>query len=517
MPDALSPRPFSRTFAILGWLCLGALGVVALGAVIGVSAPGILAFNTAALLAGGALITLAVMVPLAFFALHRYAKEARKDLEATTSEAHTELHGAHDALLQENRRIRRLNEAMHQADRGQMESLSQRIQDVVLDMQHFAPAREMEALRASVDARHDRIENAQEAQWVGHTHSHREAEKAAAKLQEETEQAIAGLDRRIGTLAKEQGLLASDLQGFTKQTDDALAKEHQAIHQLRQSIQLNHKEMENKLSRWEAPENQLRGWADRVHGYTDHELARFRHKIQKQLNQFEARELQDVDAATRHTREEAALLAEDIVRERVKQMDETMTKRMAEYKAELDEQFAAFLAGQQAQRIETEARLAAVGATRGVKVESNEAYTLTSHAPFGQVYPIADVEGIGNKTAYTLQRMGILDTEHLWHADTHELSQKLEVTVRQIRQWQSQSELMAIDGIGPQWGEVLAASGVLSIAHLANLHGRELLELIQAHGHAYRSKLHKGVIGLPKAEDFIQRAREHKPERVVHV
>ncbi len=518
MPRAIATkRPFARAFAVMGGVYIAAMAALLIAAGLGWTAPALVGASTAWLVAGGAVTVLAIAVPVALFGMHRYARSATEHVAALQRETHQELHAANNSAMGHIDEGLRRNEGMHATDREAMAALGRRLDAHRRDIQNRALTSDQQHLRDELLARVQAMQKVQESSWQDHERIHAEANEALAWQHKAAEDAMTEIRRRLHQVETGQSAHGRKIQADEAANKQAVKALQDALQDMRVEQRQFARGIEDRLQTWQLPEDQMGAWSERVNAHTDHELARFRHKVQHQLDQFEKRGLHEVALASRKAHEDAAVLSEDIARARMAAVDERIQERLADFEKALDERFGALQAGQLAQRVEDEARLAAVGASRGVKVQSGDAYTVTSHAPFGRVYPIADVEGIGNKTAYTLQRLGILDTEHLWHADVPTLAAELDVTPKQIRQWQSQAELMAIDGIGPQWGELLATAGVVSIAHLANLHARELMELIQAHGRVHRQRLHKGAVNLAKAEDFIARAREHKPERVVHV
>lgn len=85
----------------------------------------------------------------------------------------------------------------------------------------------------------------------------------------------------------------------------------------------------------------------------------------------------------------------------------------------------------------------------------------------GDILPIADVEGIGPVYAKKLQDAGVRDTAQLITADAAQLASKTGISETNVRTWQSMADLDRLRSVGNQYAELLARSGVASVAQLA--------------------------------------------------
>lgn len=94
-------------------------------------------------------------------------------------------------------------------------------------------------------------------------------------------------------------------------------------------------------------------------------------------------------------------------------------------------------------------------------------------------YPIVDVEGIGPKYAEKLKTAGLSSTEHFLEkcgdkkgrvavAGETEISEKL------LLKWANLADLMRINGVGPQFAELLEAAGVDTVKELKHRNAANL-------------------------------------------
>lgn len=86
-------------------------------------------------------------------------------------------------------------------------------------------------------------------------------------------------------------------------------------------------------------------------------------------------------------------------------------------------------------------------------------------------YKIIDVEGIGDVYAKKLQAAGINDTDALLDkcakpAGRKALEQETGIPGKLILTWTNHADLMRINGVGPQFSELLEAAGVDTVKEL---------------------------------------------------
>lgn len=129
--------------------------------------------------------------------------------------------------------------------------------------------------------------------------------------------------------------------------------------------------------------------------------------------------------------------------------------------------------------------------------------------PFGDVHKVQDVEGIGETFAEQLARLGIEDTVDLWHADAEQVGEALDVSPKTVTLWQRMAELMAINGVGPQYAELLARSGIHSVDELAEAEAEDVVEAIETKQKDLLVRIQGNVIRAERVQGWIDAARAH--------
>jgi predicted flap endonuclease-1-like 5' DNA nuclease len=126
-------------------------------------------------------------------------------------------------------------------------------------------------------------------------------------------------------------------------------------------------------------------------------------------------------------------------------------------------------------------------------------------------YKIVDVEGIGPVYAEKLVAAGIDNTEKLLEkcskpAGRKALEEETGISGKLILTWTNHCDLMRIDGIGPQFSELLEAAGVDTVKELKHRKPENLqpkLEEVNA-----EKKLVRRVPALKEVEKMISQAAE---------
>ena len=126
-------------------------------------------------------------------------------------------------------------------------------------------------------------------------------------------------------------------------------------------------------------------------------------------------------------------------------------------------------------------------------------------------YKIIDVEGIGPVYGEKLQAAGINDTDALLEkcakpAGRKALEEETGISGKLILTWTNHSDLMRINGVGPQFSELLEAAGVDTVKELkhrvpANLQAK--LEEVNA-----EKNLVNRVPAVAEVEKMIAQAKE---------
>jgi len=114
---------------------------------------------------------------------------------------------------------------------------------------------------------------------------------------------------------------------------------------------------------------------------------------------------------------------------------------------------------------------------------------------------IIDIEGIGETYAKKLNKVGIVKLEDLitlTKARIKELSVKTKVSAKLFDTWQEHANLMRINGIGPEFSEVLNKIGIDSVKELAKRAPEATLDKIVE----FDKKQPNVIRKLPKLEDI---------------
>jgi predicted flap endonuclease-1-like 5' DNA nuclease len=145
---------------------------------------------------------------------------------------------------------------------------------------------------------------------------------------------------------------------------------------------------------------------------------------------------------------------------------------------------------------ELESRNAAGPATEATVEEANDVF----YDYPGEVRFIEEVEGIGPVYGTRLREAGVHTTARLCFEDPVELSYRVDVATKTVRQWQAMAELMKVNGIGPQYAEALARAGVEGIADLKKRSAATLAEQVNE----YLESLEVNLLGQKVSERRIQ-------------
>ena len=129
-------------------------------------------------------------------------------------------------------------------------------------------------------------------------------------------------------------------------------------------------------------------------------------------------------------------------------------------------------------------------------------------------YKIIDVEGIGDVYAAKLKEVGINTVEELLEAAKKPagraaLAEKTGISPKLVLTWANHADLMRINGVGPQFSELLEAAGVDTVKEFRNRNAANLqvkLEEVNA-----EKNLTNRVPSLKEVEKMIAQAKELPP------
>jgi len=126
--------------------------------------------------------------------------------------------------------------------------------------------------------------------------------------------------------------------------------------------------------------------------------------------------------------------------------------------------------------------------------------------------PIIEIEGIGKKYGKTMESAGYLDVESLIGLDRDaikKLAEKTKISEKLLDKWAEHADLMRIDGIGPEYAEVINEIGIDSVKELAQRNPSNTLERI-AKLDKEKPDMFRRPPTLGMIEDWIEQAKKIK-------
>lgn len=129
-------------------------------------------------------------------------------------------------------------------------------------------------------------------------------------------------------------------------------------------------------------------------------------------------------------------------------------------------------------------------------------------------YKIDEIEGIGPAYKEKLAAVGITNTDQLLEkcasaAGRKAVEKESELTAKQLLVWADVADLMRVNGVGRQFGELLKAAGVDTIKELATRRADNLtVKLAEVNA---EKKLAKAVPSESQVQGWIDSAKETAP------
>ncbi len=129
-------------------------------------------------------------------------------------------------------------------------------------------------------------------------------------------------------------------------------------------------------------------------------------------------------------------------------------------------------------------------------------------------YKIIDIEGVGNAYAEKLIAAGIKDTDSILEkcckpAGRKALEQETGISGKLILKWTNHADLMRINGVGPQFSELLEAAGVDTVKELRNRVPENLHKKLNEVNEA--KNLVNRVPALVEVEKMVAQAKDLPP------
>lgn len=130
-------------------------------------------------------------------------------------------------------------------------------------------------------------------------------------------------------------------------------------------------------------------------------------------------------------------------------------------------------------------------------------------------YKIEEIEGIGTVYGEKLREAGINTVEKLLEecaskAGRKAIAEKTEITEKLILKWTNHADLMRINGVGPEFSELLEAAGVDTVKELRNRNAENLYaKLVEVNE---EKKLVRRLPSQEQVVDMIEQAGKLEPK-----
>ncbi len=130
------------------------------------------------------------------------------------------------------------------------------------------------------------------------------------------------------------------------------------------------------------------------------------------------------------------------------------------------------------------------------------------------VYKIDEIEGIGPVYGEKLRTAGIATVDQLLEkcagkAGRTALAQETDIDEKMILKWTNHADLFRIPGVGPQFSELLEASGVDTVKELRNRNAENLYAKIVEVNES--KKLVRRLPSQPQITEMIEEAAKLEP------
>jgi len=131
-------------------------------------------------------------------------------------------------------------------------------------------------------------------------------------------------------------------------------------------------------------------------------------------------------------------------------------------------------------------------------------------------YPIAKIEGIGQKYKKLLGKAGVTNTKHLLAKGADKkarkaFSQQSGVDEKLILKWTNMADLMRVKGVGEEYSELLEVAGVDTIKELRNRKPANLHKAMAELNSKRKKKLVRQLPGLSQVEKWVAHAKKLPP------
>ena len=129
-------------------------------------------------------------------------------------------------------------------------------------------------------------------------------------------------------------------------------------------------------------------------------------------------------------------------------------------------------------------------------------------------YQIDEIEGIGPSFASKLAKVNITNTDHFLDAccdkkGRKKTAEETGISEKLILNWANKADLMRVNGVGPQYSELLEAAGVDTVKELRNRNAENLTSKMAEVNEV--KNLSNANPSLSAVEKWIAQAKEMDP------
>jgi len=122
--------------------------------------------------------------------------------------------------------------------------------------------------------------------------------------------------------------------------------------------------------------------------------------------------------------------------------------------------------------------------------------------------PIEAVEGIAEVYGKKLRAQGVNTLQDLLDSDTQSLAAATDLSHELLAKWQSQVQLQVVNGIGPQYSELLVRAGIRSMEELARQEPGPLAKRLNDYEASLGKRVQGTLIDPTRTENWVAQARE---------
>lgn len=129
------------------------------------------------------------------------------------------------------------------------------------------------------------------------------------------------------------------------------------------------------------------------------------------------------------------------------------------------------------------------------------------HDYLGDVHEVVDLEGIGPTYEKKLHDAGITNTQELLFTDDEELQDITGAPAKTVQNWKHMSQLLKINGIGPQFAELMVRAGIEGIEGLKEGDPEDMVAQVKEYESGLKTHVTGSGIGIKRMTDWHEQAK----------